>query len=755
LEGDRARDARDFERASASYAKHLESYPEDLAIWVQLGHCLKDLHKYDEAEFAYGRALQLSPNDHDILLNFGHLRKLQGRMDEALDYYLDSIRYGDNPHALHEALQLTGKLDSPDASDRDPRILAFKAGSWRFAGLQVFEELTGARLDIKGRPADGAFRGFIEIDLLVGALSMDHADRAGRWSIRDLRFVTASELFARFELGDGAGLQLDLWQWRAAPGGGEARRLASGLGVDSAASILRIRGVDPLMPLLFTLSNTAGQITHTICVPFPSLLDGGMHAAERVVIGLSGNPLEDVRSASVEFLKDWRRRNLTDPNLVKSIRVDCSSALLVERIFDPSVQEWIRNWLKIKLLLDNYDRQVGGVSIEGATETSSASAQDDSSLTLDLPPSALPALSSVVRPALMVPKTEVCSHILALDTRMTTTPGVWAVSVPTGGQGLCPQHRVTLTSAKAPSHGATQMIGNGPVAVFVKPPPAAEPVKPVGLVSDDWKPVWRKSDQQARTEACVVLNIGNPASAMPGAFSALLEQCKNLKAEVAVYSTGGQEFRQDFRAYVKDTVSGDRATFVTIPGGGRLQGLRLAAGKTSARVIFCADQSVAPLHDNAIELLCEYAAQDGIGSVSALLAEPQGGRKVWTGHLLDTSKDVLPSLRFEHWDQQVFDAWTVLPAAYNSLLFTAIPQANLLTMGLGLDSRQTQHEDDALFGLDMIGRKRRNVCINAILGEFLAPAATASGLTLNRRFLGSDDVRGGLRENSLISQKLL
>ncbi len=41
-EGDKARDRGDWSEAAKFYASHLEAVPNDFAIWVQLGHSLKN-----------------------------------------------------------------------------------------------------------------------------------------------------------------------------------------------------------------------------------------------------------------------------------------------------------------------------------------------------------------------------------------------------------------------------------------------------------------------------------------------------------------------------------------------------------------------------------------------------------------------------------------------------------------------------------------------------------------------------------------
>ncbi|WP_430233587.1 glycosyltransferase [Paraburkholderia tropica] len=85
--GDKARDRSDWDEAAEQYRQYLKIENDDFAIWVQLGHALKEQKKYDLAESAYERARDLKPDDADIHLQLGHLLKLTGRNSEAVEAY--------------------------------------------------------------------------------------------------------------------------------------------------------------------------------------------------------------------------------------------------------------------------------------------------------------------------------------------------------------------------------------------------------------------------------------------------------------------------------------------------------------------------------------------------------------------------------------------------------------------------------------------------------------------------------------------
>lgn len=90
-EGDLARDRREWPASDKHYSAYLELKPADEAIWVQLGHALKEQNKLDAAENAYRRATELAPLDGDAHLHLGHVLKQQGKRADAVRAFAKSF----------------------------------------------------------------------------------------------------------------------------------------------------------------------------------------------------------------------------------------------------------------------------------------------------------------------------------------------------------------------------------------------------------------------------------------------------------------------------------------------------------------------------------------------------------------------------------------------------------------------------------------------------------------------------------------
>jgi tetratricopeptide (TPR) repeat protein len=74
--GDRLRDTRYWAEAAEAYGQHLADHPDDFAIWVQRGNCLKDVGDYSGAVRLTVRRSAVEPGDAECYRQMGHLAKL-------------------------------------------------------------------------------------------------------------------------------------------------------------------------------------------------------------------------------------------------------------------------------------------------------------------------------------------------------------------------------------------------------------------------------------------------------------------------------------------------------------------------------------------------------------------------------------------------------------------------------------------------------------------------------------------------------
>jgi glycosyltransferase involved in cell wall biosynthesis len=123
--GDRARDRGDWQEAAARYRRHLLLAPGDGAIWVQLGHALKEIGKIHDAISAYQEAAAISPDDADVRLHLGYCYKVVGDLASATPHLQRSVAIDGNPHALAELerIGVPAETARPMATERQRKAL--------------------------------------------------------------------------------------------------------------------------------------------------------------------------------------------------------------------------------------------------------------------------------------------------------------------------------------------------------------------------------------------------------------------------------------------------------------------------------------------------------------------------------------------------------------------------------------------------------------------------------------------------------
>lgn len=135
--GARASAAGEWAAAAAHYQRALGRAPELMAIWVQLGHALKEQGDAGAAERAYRRALALDASVADTHLQLGHLMKLTARWGEAGDAYARALQL--DPELADAIRELDGL--APRLLDRGDR--ARDAGNWPVAARSYQQALAG------------------------------------------------------------------------------------------------------------------------------------------------------------------------------------------------------------------------------------------------------------------------------------------------------------------------------------------------------------------------------------------------------------------------------------------------------------------------------------------------------------------------------------------------------------------------------------------------------------------------------------
>ncbi|WP_131114284.1 glycosyltransferase family 4 protein [Lichenihabitans psoromatis] len=116
--GDAARDRRDWYAAERSYRQHLDLKPQDAAIWVQLGHTVKEQGHYAQAAIAYRRAVDLLPDDAEVWLHLAHALLRDGQDFDAMTAFERNHELSGGREGYDYALSLGAKASPLPEPDR-------------------------------------------------------------------------------------------------------------------------------------------------------------------------------------------------------------------------------------------------------------------------------------------------------------------------------------------------------------------------------------------------------------------------------------------------------------------------------------------------------------------------------------------------------------------------------------------------------------------------------------------------------------
>ncbi len=135
IQGDKHRDVKRWSEAAESYQQGLVYAPGSFAIWVQLGHMLKESNDLLGAENAYLKSLGLKQTDHDLHVQLGHLYSQMTKHDKAREHYTRAVALGSNdPIALKSssnqpiALRSTDLVPKPPTEEIDKSEIFFREG---------------------------------------------------------------------------------------------------------------------------------------------------------------------------------------------------------------------------------------------------------------------------------------------------------------------------------------------------------------------------------------------------------------------------------------------------------------------------------------------------------------------------------------------------------------------------------------------------------------------------------------------------
>ena len=670
--GDEARNVRDWSAAAKFYREHLEHHAEDFAIWVQLGHSLKELHQYDDAAKAYSSAGDINPEDADLLLNRGHLEKIRGNHAEATRFYQLSLASDPSGPAVSEIGNLDAQaaakhgsrgyaklLLAPAATARQPQRSTAHAEDFRLYAVGEAKALTvGSTVLGTVEPGADALQATIRALADMTLLAPELASQAVRLGHNPIGPPTPTGPAARpYDVG-ACGLAVeDCWfvndamiRWRINRPASEASdplvirfhqpcaSQAGALAPVGEASVLpeSMSFIDtPLLsalrPILITVSSAHGALQGASLAPFPTLLRGGAHHAELYATGTALPDHANLVRVSRDLLAQWRQSAGAAPLSLSHLAIDFQNATGAERIFAPPMVEWLTEIMGLRLsaVMDRADSTLAYLAayLDSHADRSNAVVRVGAEMTLSLPADALPTLSALVSRRLAGSATN--GSYLTADIHNGRPR--WAVSMPPQQGDLSSlQPRRGVQGLPVLTRGTSRRVD----PAIAAPPLAirfldSSPARPAALLMpsapDSDLPVLRKrmtTRERMAASVTVVTLLRSPSSELAAFTHALAAQTGigPIELLVGVKQPDGSEERSAIDAAIQAILPG-RSLFTD--DADDVSALNQLVSEASGKFILIADENVI-LHDRRLlETLCTLMTRRGVASAGCVLIDEQ------------------------------------------------------------------------------------------------------------------------------------
>lgn len=269
----------------------------------------------------------------------------------------------------------------PDAVAFAGRPIGQVAAGVSLAPLAAYARLAGLDPVETGVGADGSGDGLFA-----------QAFRSGPARLSDAWFVDAGALRLRF--GGFAGFDGSRHVargYQGSPRDRSALRLCGEILLPAAGpGLLDLALLEPLEPVLLTLSEPGGRIVGFALLPFPSLARGGLHHAELVADGQGQDPVEGLTLASESAFADL----VEGPGALARILVDPAGATGAEPIFSDALLGWLDRRFGVAVELDDDEDDVDPIR-DHLRRALAPRGRARQGLTLRLPPDAIPSLAAL------------------------------------------------------------------------------------------------------------------------------------------------------------------------------------------------------------------------------------------------------------------------------------------------------------------------------------------------------------------------
>ena len=512
-----------------------------------------------------------------------------------------------------------------------------------------------------------------------------------------------------------------------------------GLGFFDAALL------NPYMPILLELSDEAGRTVEIGLLAFPSLLRGGVHAAEQAALQLGAEPMSDIWRLSRLLLAELCPAAGCPAALsIAGLEMDTSQATGAERLMSDPMRDWLRAVFGLQLQphetappLDPGARHVFDTLARNRSRTPPS---PGAGLVLELPAVTVPSLSALCARRLDIAgQSRVAGPFLVADA-VSCRPQ-WSVAMPLLGSNLntmarcLPRLRAmdddpdetagARRSQNAPGAGrAAHWLAPLHLAVRLVPAIAPRDIQILQPRAPDTPAVPMPGPGSAEAFS-LALQISDPARGERFLQSLAAQRQGGQVAQIQLWHDGAT----DPEALV-ETASGLFAEAELVPRRGRMD-LDVISDTMAGDAVLLADDSAILYDTQSLAVLNALLAADAqAASVSCVLLHEmvQKGRRklqVATGGIFPAAVSFASAPRLGIAEPDCLAALpeTSYPVLANSFRLCLIRKSALVDTAAARAGRPVGGASaDLAFGLDAFAAGYRSLCTSQVrAGTTAAP----------------------------------
>lgn len=596
---------------------------------------------------------------------------------------------------------------------------------------------------------------------LAAHRTLRSADATLGWPLHDLWWGNSHLLKARATYqsrGDGQAetRALRVFQPSRQADGRLALAVADEVAIHERQGVCAFGLRNPFMPVLLVGYDGDGHVDFIDLIPFPSLLRGGLHAAEAAAVDDSGGGLAAVRRLNDAYLAEatgWGADQLS-PSLA-DIRVDLETATGAEPIFDHQIREWIALMFRVPVAGANAERRVASdlgdrafVEYADALFGREAPARPrDGRLRLTLPSCAIPAIGALVSRRLSSGATASRAACVVVDDSLPHRR--YVLALPEAPKTV----RATLAEGRT-SFPVLSPLTDDKAATAADALPAAILIRDLSPLAKeallyptprDAPVILPSSDAAGPARISIFLRACDPAADIGVLLDSVARQKTTAKLEVILIAAGGGAKQRDaYRGLLRETFP----TSGHLVEAGSAWGEAAAINETAASAsgdAFVFVESRIILHDpRTLETIARLSLLDEVGTVGCMELRrhkadgaPVFGAAGYFPGRVDFS--VAPALALQEIDCSALLAGEIYPVAANSARFFALSAQAWRRLG-GMSPRYPREGAHIDLALRLANAGLANICTTLVSvfseaddpPKFMHDLAAASHLDLWR-----------------------